>query len=243
MVQFKDTENRPHWTPQHCFADSISELTLTVYHATILPLKVTRRKVTVNKSATRRSNELILEGIVTTKNEDGSTNVSPMGPVVDREVKWLRLRPFASSMTYQNLRRTGRGIFHVTDDVELLARAVIGELTEPPSLHACESFDGMVVSNACRWYAFEVMSIDDSNDRVEIECRVVQRGKIRDFLGWNRAMHAVLEAAILASRVQFLGAEDIESQLVPLAIIVDKTASDRERNAFRMICDFISRLR
>lgn len=165
-----------------------------------------------------------------------------MGPVVDRRVTSLRLRPFATSTTYRNLRRENRGVFHVTDDVQLLAGAAIGQLPPPEMLQAdstSDPFAGMILAEACRWYAFEVRACDDSQARVELDCEVVRRGRLRDFLGWNRAMHAVLEAAILATRVDLLDATDIQTQLESLSIIVDKTASDRERSAFRTIQQFI----
>ena len=97
-----------------------------------------------------------------------------------------------------------------------------------------------MLANACRWYAFEVTEIDDSEQRVEISCHVVSRGRLRDFVGWNRAMHAVLEAAILATRVHMLPKDRLLQQLQPLATIVDKTASDTERRAFALLSDFIA---
>ena len=183
--------------------------------------------------------ELILEGIVTTKNEDGSTNVSPMGPVVDRDVTKLRLRPFQTSATYLNLKRMGQGVFHVTDDVEMLALAAIGKLSEPPSVRNCDAVDGQILKDACRWYAFEVISLDDTQERTELECRIVASGRLRDFVGWNRAQHAVLEAAILATRVHLLPRDDIISQLEHLAVIVDKTAGLVERRAFKIVCNYV----
>ena len=65
---------------------------------------------------------LILEGLVTTLDDSGGVNVSPMGPIVDPQMQRLLLRPFPTSTTYGNLRRHGEGVFHVTDDVEMLAR-------------------------------------------------------------------------------------------------------------------------
>ena len=62
----------------------------------------------------------LLEGIVTTLNDDGTPHIAPMGPIVDGEFNVLLLRPFRTSTTYQNLKRTGQGVLHVTDDVELL---------------------------------------------------------------------------------------------------------------------------
>ncbi len=42
----------------------------------------------------------ILEGVITTLNEDRSVNISPMGPIVDPQLKTLVLRPFRTSKTY-----------------------------------------------------------------------------------------------------------------------------------------------
>ncbi len=161
-----------------------------------------------------------------------------MGPVVDRTMNHLRLRPFQTSTTYQNLKRGGHGIFHVTDNVEMLAAAAIGKL-ETPELQPYGESHGNIITDACRWYAFEVDKLDGSNERVEIDCRVVDCGELRPFLGLNRAMHAVVEAAILATRVGLLSVDQIQDQLEPLATIVDKTASKRERGAFQMIRNFV----
>ena len=120
----------------------------------------------------------------------------------------------------------------------MLAAAAIGQL-ETPELQPYDKFEGNIISDACRWYAFEVSNLDDTAERVEIDCRVVDHGELRPFLGWNRAMHSVLEAAILATRVGLLGVEEIQRQLKPLSIIIDKTASDRERRAFKMVCGYV----
>jgi hypothetical protein len=87
-----------------------------------------------NSRPAELGDELILEGIVTTLSSDGSPNISPMGPRVDRQLTRLTLRPFQTSQTYQNLKRHGEGVFHVTDDVELIARAAVGKLAAPPAL-------------------------------------------------------------------------------------------------------------
>src|SRR4051812_49278280 len=139
---------------------------------------------------------MILEGIVTTRNDDGTINVAPMGPIVDESMSWLTLRPFQTSSTWHNLRRHRVGVLHVVDDVLLLARAAIGALTDTPETRPAERIDGAVLTGACRWYEFEVEKLDDTRERGEIAAKVVHMGRLRDFFGFNRAKHAVLEAAI-----------------------------------------------
>lgn len=181
---------------------------------------------------------LILEGIVTTLREDGSVNVAPMGPRVDRACSRLVLRPYRTSTTYQNLQRHGEGIFHVTDDVLLLAQAAIGELRELPTMFPATAVRGMILAGACRWLAFRVIGLDDSQERTTIRCEVVDRGALRDFFGFNRAKHAVLEAAILATRVEILPAAAICEQLAALTPLVEKTAGEQERRAFARLTDY-----
>src|SRR5262245_23297266 len=104
---------------------------------------------------------LLVEGIVTTLNANGTPHIAPMGPIVDAGVNTLLLRPFRTSTTYQNLKRTGQGVFHVTDDVDLLARAAVGRLEILPPMQPAEAVDGVILADACRWYAFRIASLED----------------------------------------------------------------------------------
>ena len=76
---------------------------------------------------------MILEGIVTTISPEGELNIAPMGPVVDEAMSRLVLRPFRTSHTYRNLKHLGEGVFHVTDDVLMLAQGAIGTVQPMPS--------------------------------------------------------------------------------------------------------------
>jgi hypothetical protein len=178
---------------------------------------------------------MILEGIVTTRNRDRTVNISPMGPRVDAAMERLVLRPYQTSTTYQNLKRTGQGVLHVTDDVLLLAQAAVGQPEPPPAIMEAQAIDGAILADACRWYAFRVESLDDRNDRTEIVARVVDRGAIREFFGFNRAKHAVVEAAILATRTAFLPADEIRREFHRLALLVEKTGGPREHEAFAFL--------
>jgi hypothetical protein len=184
---------------------------------------------------------LILEGLVTTRNADGSPQISPMGPIVDEAMERLILRPFQTSTTFANLARDGRGVFHVTDDVLLLATAAVGQPDPLPPLLPAHGGAGFIIADACRWYAFEVRSIDTSQPRTTIVADVVDRGRIRDFFGFNRAKHAVVEAAILATRIGILPRDEIEQEFARLAVLVEKTGGPRERQAFEFLQTYVGR--
>jgi hypothetical protein len=182
---------------------------------------------------------MILEGIVTTLDASGAINVAPMGPIVDDSLSTLRLRPFQTSQTYRNLKVVPSGVFHVVDDVLLLARAAVGLLPTTPPNFPAEKVSGVVLAQACRWYEFLVDELDDSQDRVEIVARVVHAGRLRDFFGFNRAKHAVLEAAILATRIHLLPRDAILAEFARLKTPVDKTAGPQEFEAFALLEQFV----
>lgn len=178
---------------------------------------------------------MILEGIINTTNTDRSVNISPMGPVVDTEMRRMALRPYPSSTTCANLRREGYAVFHVVDDVELLARAAIDRFDAPPSLLSIKEVPVPVLADACRWYAIEVREIDDSEPRVLFDCEVVAEGRLRDFFGFNRAKHAVIEGAIIATRLHILPLQEIREEFKRLSILVQKTAGPQEHQAFDLL--------
>lgn len=182
---------------------------------------------------------LLLECVVTSTNEDGSTNVAPMGPIVDPTFTWALLRPFAGSTTLSNLQRDRRGVLNVTDDVELIAHSALNQLDEPPPL--IETPSGAALAAGCRWYALEAASLDTSRERSEIVCQVVGTARLRDFVGFNRAKHAVIEATILATRLDYLPPVDVLQQVDRLAPPVDKTGGPAERRAFAFVRDYIAR--
>jgi hypothetical protein len=182
---------------------------------------------------------MILEGIVTTQNSAGDINVAPMGPIVDESMESFVLRPFQTSTTYRNLKGHPFGVLHVVDDVLLLAKAAISRLEETPETFQAITIPGRVLKSACRWYEFRVDFLDDSEERTRIEASVVHAGRLRDFFGFNRAKHAVLEAAILATRVHILPADEIRSQIDALRSPVDKTAGPDELAAFLLVDDYV----
>jgi hypothetical protein len=182
---------------------------------------------------------LIIETIVTTVADDGAVNCAPMG------VEWdplsnsgaIVLKPFIETTTYRNVRATRAAVVNLTDDVRVFARAAISNPQYPVTPAAV--IRGVVLADCCSWRELEVRSIDDTPPRSRIETSVVHQGVRREFIGFNRASHAVLEAAIYATRVHLLPRAFIESELARLQVILDKTAGPREREAMALLTGHI----
>jgi uncharacterized protein len=178
---------------------------------------------------------MILEGLVTTTNADGTPHLAPMGPRMGEYGDSFLLKPFPTSTTYANLKRHPEGVLHVTDDVLLMARAAVGKVVALPDHRDAETVRGFILEDACRHFEFQAVSFDELEARVRIECRIVKSGTGREFFGFNRAKHAVLEAAILATRFHLLPADEIDAEYHKLRIIVDKTAGPQERKAMAFL--------
>jgi uncharacterized protein len=177
---------------------------------------------------------MILEGLVTSLSLDGALNVAPMGPRVEPSMARFVLRPYRTSTTYRNLRAHGEGVFHVTDDVLVLARTAIG-LSAEALTRPADVVVGAILTGCCRYYEFRVLELDDHHDRTTILVETVAFGRIRDFFGFNRAKHAVIEAAILATRIDFHSLPEILAEFRKLAVPVEKTGGGDERQAFALL--------
>ena len=182
---------------------------------------------------------MIIESILTTMDGSGRVNFAPMG------VEWgedeIVIKPFLETTTFQNLRATGAAVVNLTDDVMLFARGAIANVQFPAV--PATAVRGVVLEAACFWREVEVDTIDATPPRARIVTRVAHRGTRREFLGFNRARHAVLEAAILATRTHLLPPAQIRDEFARLQVIVDKTAGLREREAMALLTEFLETAR
>jgi hypothetical protein len=178
---------------------------------------------------------VILETIVTTVSADGVVNCAPMG------VEWgdetIVLKPFLETATYRNVTATRAAVVNLVDDVRVFARGAISNpvyATEP-----AVAVRGVVLADCCSWRELEVRAIDSTPPRARIEAAVVHRGVRREFIGFNRAKHAVLEAAIYATRLHLLPRAFVDEEFARLQAIVDKTAGPHEIEAMTLLTEYV----
>src|SRR4051812_6277038 len=191
------------------------------------------------RGAERRTREpVIIESIVTTIAADGAVNCAPMGVEWDgTDAAPIVLKPFLETATYRNIVATGAAVVNITDDVRIFARAAISNPVYPTV--PATVVRGVVLADCCAWRELEVGSIDSTPPRSRIETVTVHRGARREFIGFNRARHAVLETAIYATRLHMLPRDFIESELARLQTIVDKTAGPGEQEAMALLAAHI----
>ena len=178
---------------------------------------------------------MILETIVTSRDAGGSINFAPMGVEWGDEI--IVLKPFLETSTFRNVSASRQAVVNLTDDAMLFAQGAISSPQFP--WVPASVVQGAVLQATCSWRELEILTIDATPPRSRIEARVVHRGINREFMGFNRAKHAVLEAAILATRTHLIPADQIRDEFTRLQIIVDKTAGPREREAMTLLTGYV----
>lgn len=178
---------------------------------------------------------VIIESIVSTVDQEKKVNLAPMGVLWGEEV--LVIKPYKDTTTYRNLIATKEGVVNVTDNVLIFAKSALSDVQFPhfPASHV----EGVVLEDACYYYEVVASKIDVAEERAEISCEVVGRGWLRDFLGFNRGKNAVIEAAILATRLRFYERQEVLAKFQCYEEIVAKTGGKQEMEAMRYLMDYL----
>lgn len=178
---------------------------------------------------------MIYETVITTVNVDGSAHIAPFG-IRERD-DLIIISPFRPSTSLDNLLRTRQAVVNLTDDVRIFAGALTGRRDWP--VRRAAQIDGFVLEAALAHRELMLVDIKENAVRPELSFKVVQETTHRPFRGFNRAQAAVLEAAVLVSRLHMLPPEKVAEEIAYLTIAVEKTAGEREIQAWNWLIEGI----
>ena len=181
---------------------------------------------------------MIIEGLVATHSDEGVPHLAVMGAVVDDAWQRIELRPFCETQTCQNLQHHPVAVFHTTDQVDLIVRLIIGESPELAWLPA-QCVAGSIYGGCCRYFELSATYVDLRPPRAQFQFRVEAQGELRPAVGFNRAKHLILEAAILVSRADFLPGEELQQKLAWFEPTIRKTGSGLDIAAFEQLQRFL----
>ncbi|WP_448187972.1 DUF447 domain-containing protein [Azospirillum sp. sgz301742] len=179
----------------------------------------------------------IRETIITSCDAAGAVHIAPMGATVT-ETGYM-LAPFRPSRTLDNLLATRCAVVNFADDVRVFAGCVTGRRRQWPTEPA-QRIRGAVLAGALAHEEVEVVAVEDDGVRPRLDCRPVHLVSHRPFRGFNRAQAAVVEGAILVSRLHLLPADKIDREVEYLSIAIDKTAGPIELEAWGWLIDRIA---
>jgi hypothetical protein len=178
---------------------------------------------------------LIRETIVTTAGRAGVVHMAPLGLIAEGE-GWI-VAPFRPSKTLDNLRQVPFAVANYTDDVGIFAGCLTGRHQWPTVVS-----DEIPVQRLAGALAHAELAVDyvtEDEMRPRFYCRVLRLVTHAPFLGFNRAQAAVIEAAILVSRLEMLPRDKIEKEIAYLQIAVGKTAGAAEQEAWQWLMDLV----
>jgi hypothetical protein len=178
---------------------------------------------------------MIRETMLTTMSGDGRLHIAPMGIIADGD-GWI-VAPFRPSSTLDNLRTVPFAVANYTDDVRIFAGCLTGRQEWPTT--ASDHVPVPRLTGALSHTELAVIDVTEDGQRTRFRFAVVSRGSHAPFEGLNRAKAAVIEAAILVSRLHMLPRERIEAELAYLEIAVAKTAGAHEAEAWSWLMDAI----
>ncbi len=176
---------------------------------------------------------MIRECLIVTRDAPGRPHVAPMGAqeaTLDDGAPGLLLQPFRPSRTLDNLLATRSASVNHVDDVRIFAGCLTGRRDFP--LADCDQVACPRLAAALAHAELRVERIDDDSQRPRVWLRIVHQANHRPFTGFNRAKAAVIEAAVLVSRLHLLPPDKIDRELDYLRIAIDRTAGDEEREAW-----------
>ena len=176
---------------------------------------------------------MIRETIVSTMNRAGQVHFAPIGIIAEGD-GWI-IAPFHPSTTLDNLRAVPFAVANYTDDVRVFAGCLTGRDQWPTA--RCSSIAVPRLAGALAHAELAVARTTEDDLRPRFHCRVLCDVAHAPFQGFNRAQAAVIEAAILVSRLHMLPREKVEQEIAYLQIAVSKTASAAEEEAWAWLMD------
>jgi hypothetical protein len=180
---------------------------------------------------------MIRETIVTTVDAEGRAHIAPLGLIAEGDT-WI-IAPFHPSTTLDNLRAVPFAVANYTDDVRIFAGCLTGRRDWP--LTKMTDCPVPRLAAALTHAEFAVDHVDEHERRPRFICRVMRQVQHAPFEGLNRAKAAVLELAVLASRLDFLPREKIETEMAYLKIAIDKTAGPDEDEAWGWLVEKVKK--
>jgi hypothetical protein len=182
---------------------------------------------------------MIYETIITSTDVDGKAHIAPFG-VRERDGLVL-IAPFRPSSSLDHLLRSRCAVLNASDDVRIFAGVLTGRRDWP--VRRANKIDGWVLDAALAHRELELVEVKEDAMRPELLFRVVHEATHAPFRGFNRAQAAVLEAAVLVSRLHMLPLEKIDGEVRYLAIAIEKTAGEHELQAWSWLMEKIENYR
>lgn len=179
---------------------------------------------------------MIYETIISTLDVSRNAHVTPFG--VTMQDGLVVISPYMPSTTLNNILATEHAVMNLTDDVRVFAGALTGRNLWP--LVPADKINGLRLVDSLAHKELRLVEVRQNELRPQLLMQVVYEAQHQVFQGFNRAQAAVIELAVLVSRLKRLPMEKITQEMDYLTIAVEKTAGPRELEAWSWLVEAIS---
>jgi hypothetical protein len=178
---------------------------------------------------------MIFETIISSVDLAGEPHVTPFG--VKYEGDLIIISPYKPSTTLENILATKCAVMNSTDDVRVFAGALTNR--HPWQLVQARKIRSSRLADCLAHTELELIEVRDDVVRPKLLMKNVAEFNHKSFTGFNRAQAAVIELAVLVSRLHLLPRAKIENELQYLQVAIDKTAGERELEAWGWLIEKI----
>ena len=188
-------------------------------------------------------NDMIYETVISTVARDGTPHVAPMGVRYRRTEMGsdVILMPFKPSTTLANIVADGHAVLNIVTDTRVFAGSVTGRRAWP--LQPAERIAGVRLACALNHVELALAELQDDPQRPVLRMARVFEANHAPYIGFNRAQAAVIEGAVLVSRLHMLPAAKVDAEMAYLQIAIDKTAGPEEHEAWGWLIEAVARHR
>lgn len=185
---------------------------------------------------------MIIETVLSSISQDGKVNFAPIGVHVPdttshlSEVKDIEILLYSGSNTFSNLKTTAEGVINFTDDISIFVDTALFSISLPTAPSLMVRPPRMAEANTV--WEFSVTSFNDSTEPARVAGKVLSYNELAGFTGLCRARGVIIEATILATRIQWIPVNKIEESWRFWQEVVIKTGGIRERQAFQKVSDY-----
>ena len=178
---------------------------------------------------------MILETIITSVDADGKPHVTPFG--ISMQEGLVMISPYKPSVTLDNILASHSAVMNLTDDVRVFAAALTKK--QAWQVVKADKIIGVRLANTLAHKELKLVNVKQDDTRPQLFLEVIHEVQHQPFQGFNRAQAAVIELAVLVSRLHLLPKEKIEAELQYLQIAINKTAGERELEAWGWLVEKI----
>ena len=179
---------------------------------------------------------MIYETIISTIDLQNNVHITPFGIAMQNGL--VIIAPFKPSTTLENILATEHAVMNLTDDVRVFAGALTRKIVWP--LLPASSVNGFRLAETLAHKELKLLSVEQDELRPKLLMQVVYEEQYQPFQGFNRAQAAVIELAVLVSRLKRLPMEKITQEMTYLSIAIEKTAGPRELEAWAWLVEAVN---